>query len=310
MKIAVIGAGKWGKNIIRTLDELSSLGCIIDANPDQRQLYSDAHGVPAFASFEEADKGLFDAVAIATPAEFHEQNALDAIAADKHVFVEKPMTLSSESAQRMIDAANKAGKTLMIGHLLLYQPAVDFIKESIQTGLVGDLRSIHVRRLNLGRARDIENVLWSLGVHDLAVVLGLMPDEPTKVQISGDAFLNQTVEDDTHLHLTFPGGVKAHIHSSWLWPVQERKMIVVGSTGFLVYDETAQTVTHHNKRIDDNLANVDDGAVVVFEGAAKPLTLEMEHFIECCQTGNVPKSDGISALAVTKVMEQASEALA
>lgn len=309
MKIAVIGAGKWGTNIVRTLHNLESLACIIDPSEAQRDKLGSEYGVPTFASFEEADLSLFEGVAIASPAELHEPQAITAMEAGKHAFAEKPMALSVESAERMIAKAKETGKTLMTGHLLMYQPAVSWIGEQIKSGLIGDLRSIHIRRLNLGRARDVESVLWALGVHDLAVVADLIQAEPLEVRASGDDFLNQGIHDDTHLHMTFPGNIKAHVQSSWLWPYCERMTVVVGTTGFLVYDELKQTVTHHKKHIDEALQNVDEGEEIAFEGAAQPLTLELQHFMDCCVSGEEPRSGSSNALTVTKLLEMADKAI-
>ena len=310
MKVCVIGVGMWGKNVANTLKSLGALACIVESDQAKHAAHQETYGVPVFSSLEAADASLFEGVAIATPAEHHAPLAIQAMNMGKHAFVEKPIALSSEEVNQMVSVAAQAGRTLMAGHLLIYQPAIDFLKKAIDEGLVGDLWSVHVRRLNHGRARDVENVLWSLGVHDVAVVVNLIGGEPVKVTAVGDDFLNQGIHDDTHVHLEFPGGVRAHIQSSWLWPDRERRTVVIGSKAMLVYDELAQTVSLHKKSIGPDMANIDEGTEVVFEGAAAPLTLEMQEFIMCGQTGRTPRTDGRSALTVTKILEQATEALA
>ncbi len=310
MKIAVVGVGAWGKNIARTLKELGSLGCIVESDVSKHAGHTETYGVPVFADLEGADPSLFDGVAVATPAEHHFALASWALQHGKHAFVEKPITLSSRDADELVRMADEAGLCLMAGHLLLYQPAIDFLARSISEGLVGDLWSVHVRRLNHGRARDVENVFWSLGVHDVAVVLDLVKEEPVSVTAVGDDFLNKGIHDDTHVHMTFPGGVRAHIQSSWLWPDRDRRTVVIGSKGMLVYDELAQSVTLHKKSIGSDMANIDDGEEVVFEGASAPLTLEMETFIDCSRSGREPRSGGKSAAAVVRILELADEAMA
>lgn len=309
MNVCVIGVGMWGKNIANTLKSLDCLGCIVEADQGKHQAHRDTYGVPVFESLECADTTLFDGVAIATPAEHHAPLAIAAMRLGKHAFVEKPIALSSAEVDQMVKVAHETGRTLMAGHLLIYQPAVDFLKRAIDEGLIGELWSVHIRRLNHGRARNVENVLWSLGVHDVAVVVNLVGGEPKKVTAVGDDFLTAGIHDDTHVHLEFPGGVRAHIQSSWLWPDRDRRTIVIGSKAMLVYDELAQTVTLHKKSIGSDMANIDEGTEVVFEGAAAPLTLEMQEFLLCSQTGRAPKTDGASALTVTRILEQATEAL-
>jgi len=309
LKVIVIGAGAWGQNICKTLKSLGALAAIVDADEARRATLTETFEVPVYGSWDEVPAGTAEAVAIATPAPAHYEVALQTLRAGLPTFVEKPVTLSAQEAEHLADEAEKAGVTLMVGHLLLFQPAAAFLKEQIENGSLGELRSIHVRRASLGRARNVENVLWSLGVHDVAVVLNLIGAEPTQVLATGDAFLNPGIEDDTHVHMTFPGGVKAHIHNSWLWPTRERSTLVIGSKGMLFYDEIAQTVTRHKKWIDANLANQDEGEELAFEGAAAPLTLEMEEFLRCAATGEASRSSGRSAITVVRVLEDASKLL-
>ncbi|MCB0826009.1 MAG: Gfo/Idh/MocA family oxidoreductase [Armatimonadetes bacterium] len=309
MKVVAIGAGKWGTNILNTLHETGNLAGIVELDESQHTTLQEKYDVPVAKTIRSLVPDSFQAVTIATPAPTHLGVGLEAIALGKHAFIEKPITLSAADAEELVKAADQAGVTLMTNHLLLYQPAIEFLGKSIREGLIGDLRSIHVTRANLGRARDVENVLWSLGVHDVAVVLDLVQDQPQDVTAVGDAFLNAGIEDDTHLHITFENGVKAHIHNSWLWPVLDRRTIVIGSKGMLWYDELNQTVTLHKKSINASLQNVNDGEEVVFEGAAKPLTLSLEHFIDCATNGKTPRSDGASARTVIGILEDASRSL-
>lgn len=310
MKIAAIGAGAWGKNIVRTLADLGHLAAVIEVSaPLRESIQKDYPQIPVFEDPTEAYESCdFQAVTVATPAPLHFEVAMEALERGKHCFVEKPITLASREAEALCDVAERDGLTLMVGHLLMFQPAVQFLRTQIVEGTIGDLVSVHQERLNLGRARKVENVLWSLGVHDVAVAQYLIGENPHGVTASGLAYLTPQVEDDVYLHVDYPSGVQSHLHCSWLWPHLRRRTVVIGSKAMLVYQETEQTVTLHRKSIDDQLANVNGGEEVVFEGSSEPLKLEMEHFVHCCTTCAKPITDGRSAVQVVRVLEWASAA--
>lgn len=305
MNIGVVGAGAWGKNIVKTLHDLGVLAGISEVSAERRAELREQYEVPVVGDPEELVELGLDAVCIAAPAAVHHPLAKMFLLEGVHVFVEKPMTLSSAEAEELVWLAKDNNKVLMVGHLLLYQPAVQFVKEFIGSGKLGQIYSLNHERLNLGRVRKVENVLWSLGVHDLAVCLFLAGEAPADMTFSGQCSLQPTIEDDTRLSLSFPSGIRGHIHNSWLWPSTRRRLTVVGSKGMLVYDESDQKVVFHDKGINDDLSNRNDGDEVVFEGSGQPLTLEMEHFIECCQSGTTPISDGTSGLEVIRILEQA-----
>ncbi|MCB1091259.1 MAG: Gfo/Idh/MocA family oxidoreductase, partial [Verrucomicrobiae bacterium] len=213
-------------------------------------------------------------------------------------------------AEELVATAETHGRILMAGHLLLYQPAIEKVGSLMAEGAIGRIFTIHLDRMKLGRARSVENVLWSFGVHDIAVLLHLVGEIPTEVSASGHSGLNAGVEDDVYLHLSFPGGIRAHLHDSWLWPVDRRCLTVVGSEGMIVYDEKVQTVTLHRKRIDPaTLAQTDEGEEIVFDGAPQPLANEMRHFLDCIARRETPKSDGRSAVEVIRVLERASRTI-
>ena len=309
-KVGLIGAGGWGKNIARTLYELEALAGIAELRPELRsELRSRYPNVPLYPNHRALLRSNVPAVAIATPAATHPTLVKEALEAGKHVFVEKPLAFSQGEAEELVDLARKRGKILMVGHLLLYQPAIRWIKRFLDSGGLGELWSLHQERLNLGRARSIENALWSLGVHDVAVALYLVGCEPEEVRVVGQAVLQPNVEDDVYLHLQFPGGIQAHLHVSWLWPEKSRRLIIVGSKGMLVYDEINQKVVFHRKGINPNLTNRDEGAETLFHGGDEPLKLELEHFLECIAEGRQPFSSGESAMRVVKVLERASALL-
>jgi predicted dehydrogenase len=310
-KIAVIGAGQWGKNVVRTFAELGALVAVAEASAAIRADVGASYPeVPFYSSYDSIlTNEAIEAVAIATPVATHFAIAREALLAGKDVFVEKPMTLYAEEARELHRLARKMGRILMVGHLLLYQPAIQWIKQYFVSGELGEVYSLHQQRAKLGRVRTVENVLWSLGVHDVAVLLHLVGEEPVQVAVHGQRVLQREIEDDVHLHLTFQNGVQAHLHTSWLWPEQERRLVVIGSRGMLVYDELQQTVTLHRKTIEGDLSARDAGSEVVFAGHAEPLRVECEHFLACIANRETPLSDGENGIAVISVIEAAIELL-
>lgn len=301
----------WGKNHVKTLHEMGQLGVVVEMSESLREAAQTQYpDIPCLASLDEvrADETLNSEVGhfvIATPAHTHTDVGISCLEAGKDILVEKPMTLSVADAQKLIDKADETGQELMVGHLLLFQPAISFIKDYLNSGKLGDVYTLHQVRSKLGRARANEDVLWSFGVHDIAVLLHLIGEAPEKVNGLGHKGLQAEIADDVYVQMEFSSGIIAHLHNSWLWPEVERKLTIVGSKGMLVYDELAQNVVLHRKTIDADLANQDEGSEIVFEGADQPLRLELEHFIQCCETGATPIADGQNGLEVIRVLEAA-----
>lgn len=309
VRMGVVGAGNWGRNLVRTLDQMGALAGVAEMSPELRARVRAEHpAVPLFAHHDELLATDVQAVLVATPVPTHHGVARAALLAGKDVFVEKPLAFGVTEAQDLVETASKHERVLMVGHLLMYQPAIAWIHAHLHSGALGQLVSLHQDRLNLGTARSAENALWSLGVHDVAVLVHLIGAAPTSLQVVGQRVLQPGIEDDVYLHMMFPGGVHAHVHNSWLWPEKDRRLTVIGTKGMLVYDEIAQTVTLHRKRI-EALRNVDEGQGIVFQGAGEPLRLELEHFAECVRTRRAPLSDGKNGLDVVRVLEEASRRL-
>ena len=304
MRIAVIGAGNWGSNLVRNLSDMDALSHVVEQKADSlKEISSQFSDVECLDSFDSLLESNIDAVAIATPAQSHYEIASTFLKAGKDVFIEKPMTLCSKEASELVDIAKLNNSILMVGHMLLYQPAIQFIKTYLAEGHIGQIYHLHQERLKLGRVRSKENVIWSLGVHDIAVLLYLAGSAPHEIKCSGHSGIQEQIQDDAYVHMTFQSGTKAHLHSSWIWPENSRSMRIIGSKGMLVYDEIKQTVTLHKKRIGEDLENIDEGEETLFEGSAQPLRLEMEHFAHCIKTRETPISDGLSGLAVIQVLE-------
>lgn len=303
--IAVIGAGNWGKNLVKNFHEKGVLTHVAETDESLREaLLRDYPGLNVCSHYEELIDLPIDAVAIATPAPTHHEVALRFLQAGKDVFVEKPITLNSRHAKELHEFAVKNDRILMVGHLLLYQPAIQFIKKFLDDGKLGRLYHLHQERKKLGRARYVENVTWSLGVHDLAVLLYLVGEEPLHIFASGHCGLQKEVEDDVYVHMQFLGGIKAHLHNSWLWPENRRQLTIIGEKGMLTYNELTNQVTLHKKTIDSKLNNYDQGSEVVFDETAPPLAIEVQHFIDCVQTRRTPISDGQNGVSVIATLER------
>lgn len=310
MKVAAIGSGAWGKNIVRTLYQTGALGAVAEASPDLReQLAADYPDLELVSHYGELfSRRDFPAVTIATPAATHHRIAKDCLLAGKDVFVEKPMTLTAGESEDLLLTAEKHGRILMVGHLLLYKPAVQFIREYLAAGSLGKVFTLHQERLKLGKARSVENALWSLGVHDVAALLYIAGEAPVSVTFCGHKGLQAGIEDDTYLHMSFADGRMAHLHNSWLWPEDRRGLKVIGERGMLVYDEKVETVTLIRKRVDERLNNVDEGSELLFEAPRdfQALAFEMQHFMDCVQTRQRPRSCGRNGLEVVRVLESAA----
>lgn len=311
--MAVAGAGQWGKNLVGVACALwgPERVSVVDPDVDRLRMVGKEYRVGTVHTALDSvlDDPDIEAVILATPASTHAALAREALLSGKHVFVEKPLALSQAEADEVVTLAEALDRVLMVGHLLLYQPAVRWIRDFLGSGGVGEVWNLHLERLNLGRVRTVENALWSLGVHDVAVLLYLVGRQPTSVQVVGQAVVQSNVEDDVYLHLTFPGKVQAHVHVSWLWPEKRRGLTVVGSRAMVTYDEVSQQVRLHRKMIGEGLSAVDNGSEVVFHSEAEPLRLELEDFLGAVRERRRPLSDGRMAVDVVAVLEEASRQL-
>lgn len=310
MKVGVIGAGNWGKNLVRNFAEIGVLAGVADPlEANRARVLEDAPGVELFENADALIGAGYDAVAIATPAATHYGIGKRALEVGMDTFIEKPVTLDPAEAEALHSLALERERILMVGHLLLYQPAIAFVDEYLRQGNLGRVFTLHQRRSKLGRVRSVENVLWSFGVHDVAVLLSLAGGAPKSVAVSGHSAFTEGVEDDTYLHLEFESGIKAHLHNSWYWPRVERELIVTGEKGILVFEELNSRVVIYRKTIDVDLMHHDEGEEVIYEGSGQPLRLELEHFLECCRTRTQSRSDGRNGYEVVQVLQEAEHQL-
>ncbi|WP_299402669.1 Gfo/Idh/MocA family oxidoreductase [Acaryochloris sp. IP29b_bin.148] len=310
-KVGVVGAGNWGKNLVKNFYDLNALAGIAEMNPELRQTMASAYpDLPLYTDYQDALQTDLTAMVLATPAPTHYQLAKAVLAAGKDVFIEKPMTLNTQEAIELAEYADQQGRILMVGHLLLYQPAIAWMRDYLASGKAGKVLHVMAQRAKLGRARSEENVWWSFAPHDVSVVLDLLGNPKLKaIQASGHAMVQPGVEDNVHVDLVFENGQTAHIHASWYHPLLQRCTTILAERQMLVYDEVTQQVTVYDKSIDANLHNVDTGSWVADVATTQPLKLECQHFLECLETRQQPRSNGWNGVAVVEILENAQEAM-
>ncbi len=310
-KVLVVGAGHWGKNLIQNFYQLGALAGVVEVDSKNSLYISQTYPeVTLYSDYNQALKTDISAIVIATPAPSHYLLAKKALEAGKDVFIEKPMTLKTAEARELARYADEHSLIVMVGHLLLYQPAVKWMQEYINQGHIGQVFHVATVRNKLGKVRQQENVWWSFAPHDISVILHLLGNpQLEQVQAQGQAILQANIVDNIHVNLSFSGGKTAHIHCSWYWPLLQRNTIVIGSEKMLVYDEVNKIVTIHNKGVDANFNNRDDGTLEVQIESAEPLKNECQHFLDCLRTRQKPLSDVWNGVAVVEILERAQEAL-
>ena len=241
VSVAVVGVGYWGKNLVRNFQELGALGALCDDNETVASTCINQNGGTKFyRKYAEllADSSI-DAVVLATPAITHFEMARAALEAGKDLLVEKPLAIDVRHGEELVKLAEANGRILMVGHILRYHPAIQRLQELIQAGALGKINYLYSNRLNIGKIRTEENILWSFAPHDISVMLSLLNEMPDRVTCQGNAYLSRDIVDVTLSHFEFPSGVQAHIFVSWLHPVKEQKLVVVGSSKMAVFDDTA-----------------------------------------------------------------------
>jgi len=316
--LAVIGAGYWGKNLVRNFHQLGALATICDPSEELLAGYADPY--PEASLERDVDAVLADErvtkVAIAAPAARHAALARAALEAGKDVYVEKPLALTVADARSVIDLAAERGRTLMVGHLLRYHPAVRRLLQLVGGGELGQIRYVTSTRLNLGRIRIEENALWSFAPHDVSVILALAGELPDQVRTTGESHVTAGVADTTLTALRFPSGMRAHIHVSWLNPFKEQRLTVVGDRALAVFDDTLgwnEKLALYPQPVAFDERQVPHASAVPAQyqalDQAEPLKLECEHFLDSCQRRNRPVTDGEEGLQVLSVLDAAQRSL-
>ena len=314
-RVAVVGLGYWGKNLVRNFYDLGALGALCDTEQSveasYRQQYSDVRFCSDFRSLLSDPE--IKAVALATPAVTHYEMAKAALEAGKDVFVEKPLAVDVRHGEKLVELAKEKNRILMVGHILQYHPAVLKLRELIRKGALGKIDYLYSNRLNIGKIRTEENILWSFAPHDVSVMLSLLDEMPTMVSCKGGAWLSQDVVDVTLSHFDFPSGVQAHIFVSWLHPVKEQRLVVVGSEKMAVFDDTAEhklVLYPHKIEWRNRMPNAvkADGEAVALE-KREPLRDECAHFLECVEKRTPAITDGAEGLRVLRVLDACQRAL-
>ncbi len=325
LRVAVVGAGYWGINHVRAWARLPEVQLVAVCDSDAaalgraRALAPAAELVSDYAALLLRDD--IDAVILATPAIAHAPQALAALAAAKHVFVEKPMALSPLDAESMVLAAERAKKTLMVGHLMLYHPGYLHLKKLVQSGELGDVYYLYAVRVNLGRLRRDENALWSFGPHDLSMILDLVGAMPSSVAARGQSYLQPGVEDVVFVNLAFADGKMAQVQLSWLDPRKERRLTVVGSRKMVELDDSHPTekLRIYDKGYERPPTFTQYGEyLTVRQGdihiprleAGEPLAIECRHFVSCVVHGTPPATGARHGAEVVRVLDAANRSLA
>ncbi len=320
--LAQAGLGRWGQNHFRVFSGMKDCRMKICCDRDKAALDRVGNDkVIKTSDYSDIVKDAeVDAVVVATPSETHAELALKALSAGKHVFVEKPLALKVRDAEEMLKAAEKNKKILMVGHLLLYHPAVEKIRSYVENGELGDLLYLYSTRVNLGQVRAEENALWSLTAHDISVAIYLTGRMPVEVSTTGKCYIRDYVQDVVFVSMGFGEKLMAHIHASWLDPHKIRQFTVVGTKKMVVFDdvEATEKIRVYDKGVDwskncgsyDAFLTVRQGDIYIPKvEMVEPLKVECKHFVDCIKDGKKPLTDGENGLKVLKVLAAAQESL-
>ena len=312
-KICVIGGGYWGKNHVKTLNELHALGGVVDLDDGILKLYKKAYpGIKAHTEIEDALVENYDGYTIATPATTHFEIAKKIINARNHVLIEKPMTLSIEDAKELVSLAETNNVNVMVGHVLLFHPAIIKIKNMILNGDIGDLQYIYSNRLNLGKVRTEENVFWSLAPHDIAIFQYLTDSTPKKINATGSTFLQKGIPDSTLTQLEYESGVRGHVFVSWLHPFKEHRLVVIGSEAMISFEDSLneKPLKLYSKKIDlkSGIPEKIDGPVKIIPFEKRmPLEMELEYFLSHLGNKRPEVSNIHDGYEVVKTLVEASK---
>jgi predicted dehydrogenase len=322
--IAVVGTGDWGANLVRNFANLAGARLVAVCDADAKRLARTVAQYPGTRAYSDVAQVASDpevqAAVVAASAIGHHPLAKALLEAGKDVYVEKPLTLEVAHAEELVRLARAKNRILMVGHLLLYHPGVQYMKKMVKDGAIGDLLYIYCQRVNLGKVRRDENALWSFAPHDLSVILHLLEMEPLDVVARGSAFLQPGIEDVVFVDLRFPGGKLAHVHVSWLDPHKLRKFTVVGTQKMVVFDdmEASEKIKIYDKGVDrageivsyGDALTVRNGDILIPKiSLQEPLKLECSHFVDCVRERKQPLTDGLGGLRVVKVLDAAQKSL-
>ncbi len=318
MRLGVIGCGRWGINHVRTAYRLfgENLLLVSDIDPLAHERVGKISGSIRFTKSREdiINEAGIEAVIVATPAATHYSITRQLLINGKNVLVEKPITLESAQARELIAIAEEKKLKLMVGHVLLYHPAISKLKHLLEAGKIGKLQYVYSNRLNFGTVRNEENILWSFAPHDISVIQYLVGSNPDRVEAKGASFLQSNIEDSTITYLSYPGNIQAHIFVSWLHPFKEQRLVVIGDKGMLVFEDTAprEKLKFYPKgfsKSEGTLRKFDGDFEVIGHDEKEPLAEEQLHFVECIVNNRTPLTDGRHALEVLEILKRAEKSL-
>ena len=310
--IAVVGCGHWGKNLVRNFSELGTLFSISDPNSEIADQYASQYNVKKSSFTEIIKDPNIKGVVLAVPAHLHASMAIEAMNKNKHVFVEKPLGMNEVEAEAMIVTAKKNKVRLMVGHLLQYHPIFKTIREYVGAGKIGEINYIYSNRLSFGKVRTEEDGVWSFAPHDISMILSLTGQEPEYVSTNATFILQKNIADTATIHLQFKSGLKSHISVSWLHPYKEHKLLILGQSAMLVFDDTKpwheKLALYPFKVVSSkNLINLQNSNVQYVKiTEEEPLKNECQHFIDVVEKDIQPLTDGAEGLRVLKVLSAAS----
>ena len=312
-KICVIGGGRWGENHIRTLFQMGNLAGIVDTNSQRVDELLEKYPVQGFTQIDDAIQQEFDGYILATPAETHYPVGRKLLERGLNILIEKPMALSSKHSRELLEIAERTKARLMVGHLLLFHPAIRKIKEIIDSGKIGQLYYVYSTRLNLGTVRTEENVFWSFAPHDISVLDYFIGQPPLKIQAKGAKFLQDNIYDVTIAQFEYPDNIHAHIFVSWLHPFKEQRLVVVGSQGMVSFDDSSleKNILYYNKRIDwtdGKPVKAEQPDEIITYEKSMPLAEELKYFIENLDK-EINISSGKTGHEVVKVLEKVQNQL-
>jgi predicted dehydrogenase len=310
--IAVVGCGHWGKHLVRNFSELGALCSISDPNSQIADQYASQYNVKKYSFTEIINDPNIKGVVLAVPAHLHASMAIEVMNKNKHVFVEKPLAMNEAEAEAMIATAKKNKVQLMVGHLLQYHPIFKTIREYVEEGKIGEINYIYSNRLSFGKVRTEEDVIWSFAPHDISMILSLAGQEPEYVSTNAISILQKNIADTATIHLQFKSGLKSHISVSWLHPYKEHKLVIVGQSAMLVFDDTKPwheklAIYPHEVMSSKNLINLQNSNVQYIRVLEEePLKKECQHFLDVVEKDTKPLTDGSEGLRVLKVLSAAS----
>ncbi len=310
--IAVVGCGHWGKHLVRNFSELGALCSISDPNSQIADQYASQYNIKKSSFPEIINDPNIKGVVLAVPAHLHASMAIEAMNKKKHVFVEKPLAMNEVEAEAMIATAKKNKVRLMVGHLLQYHPIFKTIREYVEEGKIDEINYIYSNRLSFGKVRTEEDVIWSFAPHDISMILSLTGQEPEYVSTNATSILQKNIADTATIHLQFKSGLKSHISVSWLHPHKEHKLVVVGQSAMLVFDDTKPwheklALYPYEVMSSKNLVNLQNSNVQYIKVLEEePLKKECQHFLDVVEKDTKPLTDESEGLRVLKVLSAAS----